>query len=120
MCATPTPAPEKVSGEFSYRMTYTSTCGENSWVTSGPVTVEVTDGIAEVVAGPEPTRVATVSRLLELIDEATQGDADRVNVDYGDLGQPMRVEIDWSTDATDDELCIDVARFRGSGLMGPR
>lgn len=95
-----------------YELTYTSTCGENGWISFEPVTVRVADGSIEVLDGPTPFEVATVERVLDVIDEAEAGGADSVEVEYGEHGQPMVVDIDWEADAIDDEFCLAVSDFK--------
>jgi len=36
----------------SYQLTYTSTCGENSWISFDPVTVQVRDQNVTMLEGP--------------------------------------------------------------------
>lgn len=98
------------SGITEYSMTYTSTCGENAWITFEPVTVSVTKDSPKVVSGSEPFEVATVDRLFKMINNAREDDAKSVEVSYGDFGQPMSVAIVY-TDAIDDQFCVEVSDF---------
>lgn len=103
------------AGITDYEWTYTSTCGESSWFTDDPVTVQVTNDATEVVNGPEPLEVATVQKVLDLIAGAQTEGADDITAVYGDFGQPTQVTIDYFSDATDDEFCIDVTNFTPLG-----
>lgn len=98
------------AGSENYQFTYTSTCGENDLFTDVPTTVLVTDGVPEMVDGPDFTpQLPTVEELHSQIANAAT--AEVVSVTYGDAGQPLQIDIDFSTNATDDEFCIDVTEF---------
>ena len=98
------------SGDDAYTMTYTSTCGENGWITDGPVTVSVDRGAAEVIDGPTPRELATVDRMFDLIALAEDGGATSIEADYGVHGEPRTVFIVHSS-GLDDQLCFDVSSF---------
>lgn len=95
----------------AYEWTYTSTCGESAWLSSEPVTVQVSADGTQVVDGPEPFAVATVQNVLDAISAAERDGADSIEASFGAFGQPTQVRIDYLSDAVDDEFCIDVSNF---------
>lgn len=101
----------EASGIQHYRMTYTSTCGENGWITFDPVTVEVRGEDVAVIAGRAPMVIATVDRLFDAI-EALGRDADEASYEFGAYGQPTRIRIDSILNAIDDEFCVTVDDFQ--------
>jgi len=99
-------------GSTSYQLTYTSTCGENSWISFDPVTVQVRDQNITMIEGPDfEIELATVAKLFGVIEEAESGSADSVSVTYGPQGQPMEIDIDFDVGAIDDEFCLSVSAF---------
>lgn len=98
------------SGISDYTMTYTSSCGDSAWISLDPVTVEVAAGEVERISGDTPGKLATVANLFGLIDAARAGSALRVDATYGEWGQPMEVDIDYSG-GLDDQFCVSVSDF---------
>jgi hypothetical protein len=101
-------------GVGDYTMTYSSVCGENGWVTDGPVTVRVIGGLPEVVDGNAPLEVATVDLLFAVLNEAQEGQAEVVEYELGPMGVPTRIKIDWDLNAVDDEFCVDIKAFQAT------
>ncbi len=93
----------------TYEMTYQSRCGENGWITEGDVTIAVTGEEIVLIAGTLPLEVATVDRLFAVI--ADTQNAETVEVAYGEYGQPMNINIDYSSNSIDDEFCVVVSEF---------
>lgn len=92
-----------------YTMAYTSTCGDGPTFTDIETTVVVTeDGNATVLDGPDGITPLTVGRVFELIAAALD-EADAFEASYGELGNPVAVNIDWEINSIDDEFCIDVS-----------
>jgi len=106
-----------------YEYELQSDCGERTLIGSYRITVtdgEVTDVVAGddaaavVVADPVArTAVLTLGELLREAREAEASGADLVDIetDGGADGRPVRIEIDYDRDATDDEACYRVTAF---------
>jgi hypothetical protein len=85
------------------------------------VTVQVLDGQVTDVDGTEMDRDGlrsllgaepTVEGLFTFLGEAEQK-ADQIDVEFDDAtGVPQRIDIDYITNAIDDELSIEISGFR--------
>lgn len=106
----------------AYAYTVESTCGERNFL--GRFHVVVRGGEVADVEGldarsrellDQPEHRAAVPTLTEILDEADRAraeDADLVEVVRDDAtGRPIRIEIDWLQDATDDEACYDISDY---------
>lgn len=95
----------------AYSMTYTSTCGENGWITFDPVEVTVEDQqILSHTGRPTNFTPLTVDAIFDLLDASKR--ADEISVELGAHGHPRAVSIDESTKAIDDEFCVQVGSFQ--------
>lgn len=95
-----------------YTMTYTSICGESASFTDVDTTVDVADdGTLTVIEGPDGITPLSVERVFEML-EVGLDEADLVEATYGELGNPVAVNIVWEINATDAEFCIDVSDLR--------
>lgn len=99
------------SGISEYTMTYTSSCGDSAWISLEPVTVQVSGAEVERISGGTPGKLATVANLFGLIDAARAGSALRVDATYGEWGQPMELDIEYSS-GLDDQFCVVISEFQ--------
>ena len=104
----------------AYVFTVESSCGERSLI--GKFRVVVEDGsVVEAEGLDEPGRalfehgpgdeVPTLSELLDEAAAAQEEGADVVEVEVTDEGRPTEINIDWETDATDDEACYEITGY---------
>ena len=105
-----------------YSFVLASTCGEGSLIGSFDVTVrdhrthEATALDDSATAALQGSReIAEIPTLQDLVHEAaeaqaTGADVTEVAVDRGD-GHPTRIDIDFSTDAIDDEACYVIGGY---------
>jgi uncharacterized protein DUF6174 len=99
-----------------YAYTLTSECGERGLI--GTFRVTVTDGRVaafEAVSGGTDVRRSEVPTIGELLDEAERAredGADSVEVEEAADGRPTRIDIDYITNAIDDEACYGISRYR--------
>lgn len=87
----------------------------------GPAVVEVDDDgsvsrqfVNPQLAGsiPSPTLFPAVEGLFAIVEEALAGDAHRVEATYDpNLGHPIRIDIDYSDPAVDDEITYVISDF---------
>ncbi|WP_210649006.1 DUF6174 domain-containing protein [Nocardioides sp. SYSU D00065] len=107
----PAPASERPELPQDYRFVLTSSCGERPLI--GRYRVEVRDGAVQsaeplqgTVARPELADVPTLAGLLDRADQAEAGAEVTLAVD--DKGLPSSLNIDPSSEVTDDEECYEV------------
>lgn len=107
----------------SYSYVLESRCGERDLIGTFAVTVQ--DGQVEEVSaldddaeamlatsGSEP--VMTIGEMVNELETATQNGADRVYLEVDtDGGHPTLIEIDYDTNAVDDESCYTVTDYAG-------
>lgn len=98
-------------GPASYDLTVRSVCF-CGYV--DPVRVEVRDGVKVAIVPttepgfPVPLDHPSVPELFDIIDRAIEQKAHRLDVEYGDLGVPVRIAIDYRENVVDDEITWDV------------
>ena len=107
------------SGITDYQFTIARVC-ECAPESSGPVVVEVRDGLVEertyvsgVSVDPQFSDLFTsVPGLFDLIGEAIRRDAAGLAVRYNpEFGYPESIQIDWMAGAIDDEVSYHVTDF---------
>jgi hypothetical protein len=99
----------------SYSFVFEGYCG---WQAGGRFRVDVKDGRVVSVVGPADrpkVSLASVLTLAEILaraaDAEAQGDGEvKIRVDRDD-GHPVSVEIDWLSDAIDDEECYEISDY---------
>ncbi|WP_317447013.1 DUF6174 domain-containing protein [Streptomyces collinus] len=95
----------------AYTYTLTSTGGERLLIGTFRVTVRDRKAVRVVgldeqgraVVRRAPDAVPTLGGLLRELAEARRGGADTAEVRYSSAGHPLRISLDWSADAVDDE-----------------
>ncbi len=105
---------------YRYNLTVACFCGFTQRM---PLTVEVEDGLMRSMVFNDGTpvppdqlqwfsRYSTIDALFDFTKE-TLRTADKINVEYDSTyGFPSKVQIDFYTDAVDDELALEVANFQ--------
>lgn len=127
-CSTSSDAPgEEVDWvePADYDFVLESGCGERTLL--GSFSIEVRDHMVEAATALDEsaevmlasTGIDPVLTIRELVDEALgaqQSDADvaTIAVDPSD-GRPIRIDIDWKLDATDDEACYVITAYTPTG-----
>lgn len=100
-------------GSYSYVLTRGCFCalGGTYWVQV--VDYEVATVIETYSQQPVDSTmfeyVETIEDLFDLIDEARDGNADELHVEYARKGYPKVVNIDWIRQAVDDEMFMSVS-----------
>lgn len=105
-----------------YEFVLESSCGERDFLGRYHIVVEgeqVTeasglDGYATRLLSSDEHRdlVPTLSELLREVKDAEAQGADVAETTFDESdGHPVTIEIDWDTDATDDEACYRVSQF---------
>lgn len=112
------PAPD------AYEFTLDSSCGERALI--GEFRVVVEGGSVVEVEGLDesaramlenrssdavPDAVPTLSELLDQAADASEQGADAVEVQSNDDGRPTEIDIDWDTNAIDDEACYEITDY---------
>ncbi|GAB2906795.1 DUF6174 domain-containing protein [Streptomyces mayteni] len=103
----------------AYRYVLESTCGETL---TGTFEIAVAEGEVAEVTDPggfydpgdlSPEMGMTIGQLRELVAEAEDEGADRLDVEYAadDEGRPTRIAVDYDEVALDDELCYAVRDY---------
>lgn len=104
-----------------YRYVLESRCGERALIGTFEVTVHEGD-VQSISALDEdaeamlqhvgPDSAPTIGELVSKLEAATQNGADRVNLELdSDDGHPSLIEIDYDTNAIDDESCYMITEF---------
>lgn len=103
-----------------YEFTLDSSCGERSLIGKFRVVVE-NGSVAEAEGLDESGRalfehgfgddVPTLSELLDQAATAEEEGADVVEVEATDEGRPTAIDIDWDSNATDDEACYRITAY---------
>ncbi len=108
----------------SYTFTLDSSCGERALI--GRFKITVADGAVEAVEGLDESgrsmldhgfddEIPTLTELLEEAETARSEGADAVEVDRVSDGHPTRIDIDWDTNAVDDEACYRITEYSPAG-----
>ncbi len=82
-------------------------CGDRPFITLG-TEIEVHGDVVVVVGGDEPWDVGSIARWNQMIEDV--GTSEPVEIELGDGGEPIRVQIGNSR-ALDDQFCVDVSEF---------
>ncbi|MFF7240493.1 DUF6174 domain-containing protein [Streptomyces collinus] len=108
----------------AYTCTLTSTGGERLLIGTFRVTVRHRK-VAHVVGLDEqgravvrraPDSVPTLGGLLKELAEARRDGADTAEVRYAGSGHPLRITLDWSADAVDDEARYVISDYAVTGV----
>jgi len=103
----------------SYSFVVEGYCG---WQAGGRFRVDVKDGRAVSVVGPADRPSASLASALTLAEilaraataEAQGGGEVKIRIDPDD-GHPVSVEIDWLSNAIDDEECYEISDYAVGG-----
>lgn len=109
----------------AYEYTLESSCGERNFLGRFHIVVRDdqvvnAEGLdergRELLEHPEyRTLVPTLTDLLDEADQARADNADVVEVVRDDAtGRPVRIDIDWLENATDDEACYEVSDYEAT------
>jgi hypothetical protein len=104
----------------AYEFTLDSSCGERSLIGKFRVVVE-NGSVVEAEGLDESGRalfehgaeddVPTLSKLLDQAATAEEEGADVVEVEATDEGRPTAIDIDWDSNAIDDEACYRITAY---------
>lgn len=104
----------------AYEFTLDSSCGERSLIGKFRVVVE-NGSVVEAKGLDESGRALfehgfedDVPTLTELLDQAATAEAeeaDIVEVEATDEGRPTAIDIDWDSNATNDEACYRITAY---------
>ncbi|MEU2060833.1 DUF6174 domain-containing protein [Streptomyces sp. NPDC013455] len=105
----------------AYAYTLTSTSG----ILAGTFRIEVREGKVTKVAGLDEDsrrqardvgdRVPTMGGLLEKLEQARGDHAEIAEATYAADGHPVRISLDWSRNAVDDEALYVVSAYEPAG-----
>ena len=104
----------------SYDLTWQQACiCEPAWnrpirisVTAGQITSAMYVDDGEAVAEPVRSHLATVDGVFHKIEDALEGDASQVDVEYdATLGYPASVFVDYNRRTADEELRLQLLDF---------
>lgn len=104
----------------AYEFTLGSSCGERALIGEFRVTVEngsvvEAEGLNEsgqaMLEHGFDDEVPTLSELLDRAANASEQGADVVEVQATDDGRPTEIDIDWDTNAIDDEACYQITDY---------
>ncbi|MFJ4537160.1 DUF6174 domain-containing protein [Streptomyces tibetensis] len=116
-------APGRVRGGWqepaSYTYTLRSSEGERSLL--GTFRISVREGAVVKAVGLDdsarravesaPGTVPTLGELLAELEQARRDDADTAEARYAADGHPVRIVLDWSENAVDDEARYDITAY---------
>ncbi|MEU0674733.1 DUF6174 domain-containing protein [Streptomyces sp. NPDC006172] len=101
---------------YSYTLTSTTQVLAGTFrvgVREGAVTsVEGLDGDSRRQAREVTGRVPTIGALLEMLRKARGEGADTAEAQYAADGHPVRITLDWSQNAVDDEALYVISSYR--------
>ncbi|MEO3755889.1 DUF6174 domain-containing protein [Streptomyces sp. B6B3] len=97
-----------------YAYTLTQTCGEQTVTGTFRVTVEDGHAVGWEPVGenhtPESADVPSIGGLLAQAEQAREDGADTVEIEHTDAGRPTLIDIDYDTNAIDDETCYEISQ----------
>lgn len=112
---------DEPAGTWKEPASYSYTLKSTSQVLAGTFRVKVRDGkVADVVgldadshrqAEDLPGEVPTIGALLKRLDQARSERADTAEADYAADGRPVRISLDWSKNAIDDEALYTISSY---------
>jgi hypothetical protein len=99
-----------------YEYVVTSSCGERSFLGTYAITVERRSGVRSTARNGSIDLQGEIPSIEDLLAEAAaarESGADEVTVETDPAdGHPTLIQIDYETDAIDDEACYEITEYR--------